>query len=259
MDKIFIIKLILSFVVGGSYIAFLIWISEKFGSRIGGMLIGLPSTGLISLIFIAWTQSKEVAVRALPVFPATIGAAALFIVAFIYFHKYGNVKSFLLALLLWFVLSFPLAFFALRNIWISFVLGIIFLGIAIWRLNKFPYKKLESFTLTRNEFLFRIIFAGSLIAFAVFLGKALGPLFGGMFASFPVAFSSSLLILKRRHGIEFTSSVARTMPYGGIGNVIFAMTFFFVVPLLGMFLGTTLACLTSVIFILILNNFILKK
>lgn len=257
MDKIFFIKLILSFIAGGSFIAFLIWLSEKFGSKIGGMLIGLPSTGLISLIFIAWTQNTEAAVSALPVFPATIGAATLFSVAFIYFHKYGNVSSFFLALLLWFALSFPLAFFSLKNIWISFGLAIVFVGIAIWKLNKFPYRKLDKFSLSRSEFLFRVILAGGIISLAVLLGKVLGPLWGGMFASFPAAFSSSLLILKRRHGIEFASSVARTMPYGAISNILFAISFFYLVPALGMLLGTTLAFLVSLVFIFVVNKFII--
>lgn len=259
MGKFFLIKLLLSFVVGGFYIAFTIWVSEKFGSRLGGLFIGLPSTLLISLLFIAWTQNSQAAVAALPVVPATIAANSLFLVAFIYFHKFGRTNAFLAASLLWFALSFPLAFFSLKNILISLGLATIFFGQAIYWLRRFPHRKLERFTLTHKEFLFRVIFSGSFVTLAVLLGKALGPLWGGMFASFPAAFSSSLLLLENKHGINFASSVAKTMPYGSMGNVFFAVTFFLTVPKIGIIYGTVLAYLVSLLFALAINNTVLNK
>lgn len=259
MENIFLIKLLLSFIVGGSYIAFTIWVAEKFGSRIGGLLIGLPSTLLVSLIFIAWTQNSQAAVAALPVVPATIAANSLFLVAFIYSYKYGRAAAFTLASLLWLALSFPLAFFSLKNILISLILATVFFGLAIFWLRRFPHRKLEQFTLTHKEFLFRIVFTGSFVTLAVFLGKALGPLWGGVFASFPAAFSSSLLLLENKHGIDFTSSVAKTIPYGSMGNVFFAVTFFLTVPKVGIILGTIFAYLVALVFAIVINNTILKK
>ena len=44
ITDVFLFKLLLSFVVGGCYIAAMLWVSERFGSKIGGILIGLPLT-----------------------------------------------------------------------------------------------------------------------------------------------------------------------------------------------------------------------
>lgn len=259
MQNLFLIKLLLSFLVGGSYIAFTIWVSEKFGSRIGGLLIGLPSTILVSLIFIAWTQSPPAAVSALPVVPAALAANSLFLVIFIRLYKYGRAISFSAGLIVWLLLSFPLVFFSLKSIGASVLLASLFFGLAIYWLRKFRNRKLKRFQIGRKESALRMIFAGSLVAVAVCLGKILGPLWGGMLASFPVAFSSSFLLLENKYGIDFASATAKTMPYGSMGNVLFAVTFFYIVPLAGLIMGTMIGYLAALLFALAVNEIILKR
>lgn len=260
METEFIIKLILSFLVGGGYIASIIWVSERFGSRIGGLLIGLPSTILISLLFIAWTQSDKAAVSALPIAPAAIGASALFLAIFIHqYRKWGIVLAYIRAILVWALITFPLIFFNIKNILFSLGLSALFISVSIYYLHRFTHQKLSKSKHTKKEFLFRSFIAGSVIAFAVFLGKVLGPLWGGVFASFPAAFSSSILLLERKHGIKFASSVARTMPYGSISNVVFVLVFYFIVPLLGISLGTMISYTSSIIIAYLLNQYVLKR
>jgi hypothetical protein len=256
MDSIFLFKLFLSFIVGGLYIALTIRISERIGSRIGGLLIGLPSTLLVSLIFIAWTQDSRAAVSAIPVVPATIGVSSMFIVAFIHLYKYGKITAFIAASILWLILTLPLAILSFQSLTVSLILASVFFGITIYGLRRFPHRKLEHLALNRKEFFFRTIFAGSFIVIAVFLGKVSGPLWGGIFACFPAAFSSSLLILGNRHGIEFTSSVAKMMPLGSIGNVFFAVAFYFMVPFIGMLPGTVIAYLVSLALALSLGKIV---
>lgn len=255
----FILKLILSFIVGGLFIAFTIWVSEKFGSKIGGLLIGLPSTLIISLIFIAWTQDQSAAVSAIPIVPAAIAANSLFVVAFILLHKYGRFLAFSGATLLWTILTLPLVLTDQKNLIISLIIAVIFFTLALLYLRKFPHRKLEHFTFSTQEFLFRTIFAGSIVALAVFLGKILGPLWGGLFASFPAAFFSTLYLLEKRYDINFTSSVARTMPYGSMGNVIFAVSFFLLVPAIGMISGIIISYIISLVFAVLIYKFILTE
>lgn len=258
ISNIFLIKLGLSFLVGGLYIALTTWAAEKLGSKIGGILIGLPLTLLVSLIFIAWTQSTNSAVAAIPIVPAAIAADSIFIAALIKFFKHGKITSYLLALFVWFFLTFPLVFIYIQNIWISLFLATVFFSIAILYLRKFPDRKIKNFKLSSNEFLFRVLFFGTFISLSVLLGKILGPLWGGLFASFPAAFSSSLLILEQRHGIDFMSSVAKTMPYGSIANVLFATTFYFITPWLGILYGILISYSVALISVIVINK-LLKK
>ena len=49
-DHFFVIKVLISFVVAGIWIAGATLLAERFGSKIGGLITNLPSNILISLI-----------------------------------------------------------------------------------------------------------------------------------------------------------------------------------------------------------------
>ena len=237
----FALKLLLSFLVGGAYIAFTIWLSEKFGSKLGGIAMGLPSTALVSFIFIAWTQDLSAAVSAAPITPLVTAACTIFVAAFVRFYGLGRAKSLALALLVWVALTIPFVLLHADSILFSLAVAAIFFAVSISYLRRFPHRKLPRNVSSTGEFLFRSAFAGTIVACAVFFGKTLGPLWGGLFAAFPAAYSSSLFLLSRKHGIDFTASVARSMPFGSIANVVFETAFFFLAYSLGLWGGLAAA------------------
>ncbi len=255
--NLFFVKLVLSFLVGGSYIALTIWASERFGSKIGGVLVGLPSTLLVSLIFIAWTQNTGAALNAIPVVPAAIAANSLFLVAFITLYKHGKVIALAGALLCWLLLTLPLVLTRINNIGLSLFLAAVFFSPAVLYFRRFDHQRLMFFKSTGNIFIFRACYAGSFVALAVLLGRFWGPLWGGLFSSFPAAFSSALLLIERAHGIEFASSVAKSMPYGSMGNIIFIIVFYFLTPHVGLVYGLIVGYAGSIVFILAVNRFLL--
>src|SRR5262245_35915589 len=155
ITDVFLFKLLLSFVVGGCYIAAMLWVSERFGSKIGGILIGLPLNSLISLIFIAWTQGAQAATAAVPVIPATIAANSILLVMFIHQYQYGRLIAYGSGLLGWLLLTFPLVIPPVQRIFALLLLAALFFTGAIYFLRKFPYRKIPKFTLPRAEFLFR--------------------------------------------------------------------------------------------------------
>ena len=59
-----------------------------------------------------------------------------------------------------------------------------------------------------------------MIAFAVFMGKIGGPVYGGIFATFPAMFLSTLVITYRAGGAEFSRAVAKSLFVSGIINVV---------------------------------------
>ncbi|MCX7965133.1 MAG: hypothetical protein N2596_00710, partial [Syntrophorhabdaceae bacterium] len=69
MDKIFLIKVIISFIIGSIWITGSTYIAERYGTKLGGVVVGLPSTIIFGLLFIGWTQSVEVAVEATDIVP----------------------------------------------------------------------------------------------------------------------------------------------------------------------------------------------
>lgn len=244
----FIIKIVLSIVLGGSYAAILTWVSERFGSKIGGLLIGLPSTSLVGLIFIAWTQNPAFAVATTLIIPAAISAASLFVIAFVLsYSRWGGLISFVLAMLFWSILTLPLIAIHLDNMGWSLIIGAFYFMAAILIVRKFSDQKLTKIRVTPKTLFIRAVTSGSIIGLAVVLGNLLGPLWGGLMSSFPAVFASSMIILLHAHGIEFTSSVAKRMPYGNLTNAAFAVSFYFIVPHLGMLLGTALAYFSAIL------------
>ena len=87
MDRLFIVQLITSFVVGGSFIAFMSFIAEKASERIAGMIISLPATIAISFFFIGWALSPQKVAEIAPVLPVMEGVVMLFAVTYLYLSK----------------------------------------------------------------------------------------------------------------------------------------------------------------------------
>lgn len=258
MDETFALKLLLSFIVGGGYIAFTIWLSEKFGSKIGGIAIGLPSTSLMGLLFIAWSQNDAAAVSAVPIMPAVAGVNSIFVAIFFLLYKAGWKSALAVAFSFWLVANLFLVFLPLESLALSLMLAAILYIISASFLSKFPHRKLPAHHSSAGEFLFRAVFAGAVVATAVFLAKSLGPLWGGVFSNFPAAFLSAMILVSRKHGDEFSASVGRTMAFASMASVSFAISFYFAVPAIGLALGVALSFIVSLAVGWLIYRFFLK-
>src|SRR5258708_33146817 len=115
MVDLFIVKLILSFLVGGLYVIAATVSADKLGSKIGGLISGLPSTVLFGLLFIGWTQNSQAGVEATTLLPAVIGVACFFLITYVYFIKYNIWLAFVLAFIVWGLLTFGLFVVHLTN------------------------------------------------------------------------------------------------------------------------------------------------
>lgn len=231
--EIFILRVVASFLVGGLYIAAMARLSEKFGSKLGGLMVALPSTALIGLGFIAWVQSATAIKEATAIMPATVAASTIFLVVFSLCYRYGLAMAYLLGIMVWFALNLPVTILKLHSIVIALLLAAVLMSISINFFHHQPHRTVQAFRSGRWTLVIRAIFAGSFIALAVICSKLLGPVWGGMFASFPAAFSAVVLIFGRTHGQEFTASVSRTMVNGGLANIVFVTAVHFLVTPLG--------------------------
>lgn len=59
IDKLFLIQVVTSFIVGGVFIAILGFIAERSSPKVAGIVLSLPSTMAISFFFIGWTLSPS--------------------------------------------------------------------------------------------------------------------------------------------------------------------------------------------------------
>jgi hypothetical protein len=208
-------------------------VSERFGSKLGGLLVALPSTALVGLGFIAWGQGQSAISEATSVMPATVAASTIFLVVFSLLYRYGLLIAYFSGIIIWFGLNIPVVALKLHNFGIALLISAILLSISITFFHHQPHRTLAPLKADKLDLIIRAVFAGSFIALAVACSKLLGPVWGGLFASFPAAFSAVVLIFSRAHGSDFTASVSRTMVNGGMVNVVFVSAVHFLVSSLG--------------------------
>ena len=245
MDAAFWLKLTLSFIVGSLWVTGTTLSAERFGSKIGGLIGGLPSTVVIALLFIGVTQSAQVAAQATTVMPLAQGVNGLFALAFMLLVKRGLRAGLLGSLLVWFILSTLLYFLDIQRLWISILGWLVLLAFCYWvveRQMKIEAKGRLQVAYHLAQILWRAVFGGTVIAWAVFMGKVGGPLLGGIFGSFPAMYLSNLVITSLTGGREFARSVGKSLLISGLVNVpLYEIIVRLLYPAIGLGLGTIIA------------------
>jgi uncharacterized membrane protein (GlpM family) len=254
----FILKLALSFLIGGAWVSLGIALAERRGARFGGLVIGFPSTILFTLFFIGWTQSTQAAVRAAAVIPAAHGINALFLLAAVSLLRQGLRAALSVGLGVWFGLALVLVAAKFDGFSAGLLIYVALLAASYSLLGRAlpdgpdlprpegPSRSTPALILGRGALV------GGIIALAVLLTKAAGPLVGGVFAIFPAAFLGTLVATYISRGAAFSASVMRAALLGGISVVVYAAAVRLTYPQLGLGWGTaasTAAALGSTLLI----------
>ena len=249
LDQAFLIKLALSFVVGSVWITSVTVIAERYGSKIGGFIGGLPSTIVVALLFIGLSQSTQDASRAAVMIPLVMGVNGLFILIYLARVKHGLVKALLTALLIWFVIIAGVIFIGVESALVSFLVWSIALGLAYYiseHIMDIAHKGGVRVPYTTQQIVTRGLVSGFMISLAVLISRLTGPVVGGIFSNFPVIFMSTLYITYRTGGAEFSRAVAKTLMVSGMINVgVYSFTAHFAYQHTGLVLGTLIAVVVS--------------
>jgi len=248
----FALKVATSFLVGGAYVALVTYVSEHINPRLGGVLAGLPSTALVGLIFIALTQNSAASVKAGVAIPAGFGFTVLLVALYVNLREHHSITNAIAkAIGLWLVLAVLVFGLLPKSLLLATIVFVTCFLIAVFSLEKVKVESSKRVPITAQESLTRALVAGILIAIAVILAKVLGAFIGGIVASFPVVVISSLTILDYKRGKNLMTSTAKTMPFGSFGTVAFLVGFHFLVPNLGLLVGSILSYGVSIVFAVI--------
>ena len=245
MDILFWYKLGLSFIIGGAWVTVSTIAAEKFGSIVGGLLAGFPSTVAVALFFIGATQSAVVASNSTTVIPMTHGVNGLFLLIFILLIDKGLFISLFAAFFVWFGNAFILSVTGINNFLISILVWLILFFFTFYitekviKINKQGKIKLH---FSKRQVAVRALFGGSVIAFAVFIGKVSGPTLGGVFSTFPAMFTSTLIVTHLSGGAVFSKAVAKSMLFSGLINVtLYVIVVRYLYLWIGIYYGTAIA------------------
>jgi hypothetical protein len=262
MDNLFILQLVISFLVGGGFIAFLSFIAEKSSEKVAGMIVSLPSTMVISFFFIGWALSPEAVANIAPLIPMISGIVMIFTVVYLYLSKIklSKLASMILctigSLFVWFLFAVPFAIIEFSNLWISLLGYLILAGIAYYFITIKTHQKSVHTPLKYTLFqkIFRAVFSGFIITLAVFLSKTAGPFWGGIFSGFPSLFLSTLTIFYWHYDSSFLFKIWKNSPLGSIIFVIYSISAIYTFPAFGIWGGTIVSYLISLIVFLVLTK-----
>ena len=90
MNEIFLVKVGLSSIAGGAWATFATIAAERFGTKLGGIIVGAPATVSITLFFIGWTQTPAFASQATTIIPIIMGINILFIVVYLILSRLSD-------------------------------------------------------------------------------------------------------------------------------------------------------------------------
>lgn len=249
MPDLFWLHLALAFIVGGLWVTLTTIAAERFGSKVGGFIGGLPSTAVVSFFFIGLSQTPAVASQSTTVFPLAYAFSGLFLVSYAALARHGFVVALMGSLLVWFTLSGLVVILDVKNLALSLtVYGLIF-WISYYALEK--RLKLASVTKAKIRYdtwqiTWRAAFSGLTIACVVFVSKVGGPIFGGVFSAFPAVFISTLIVSYQVRGMEFSRALTKPlMVTGMITIVVYSLGVRYFYPGFGLVLGTLMAYAVS--------------
>ncbi len=262
MDSAFLIQLSLSFVVGSVWVLVTTILSDRYGSKFGGFIGGLPSTAVVSFFFIGLTQSTVIAARATTVFPLSYGFTGLFLVLYALLWRRGFIVSFGVSISAWFSLAACVVLIKFEDFFLSVCLYFFFFIFAVYVLEyrlKLPSMGKGDLKFSSLHFIFRAVFGGSIVALAVFLSRIGGPVFGGIFSAFPAVFISILFINYRSRGMEFSRAMTKPMLVTGMISIfLYGLGVRYFYPSIGLWWGTLAAYFISLIGAL-LSYFMIQK
>ena len=220
MDKLLIWNLLLSFLVGGLWIAGAARVAELCGPRLGGFLAGLPSTSVAAFLFIGISDGTPRVAEAAALFPLPFSVNALFLGAFVLASRRSLAGGLAAALLTWLGAEALIVLWAPRDsglalgVWLAVVAGTT--ALVIFRKRPFvpPSRVRPGF----GELLLRAALSGLVVAGAVLASRAGGAVFGAIFAAFPAVYTMTLLLTGRSSGTAFARAAVMPLLLSGLLN-----------------------------------------
>ncbi|MBI5227950.1 DUF3147 family protein [Candidatus Micrarchaeota archaeon] len=243
--------------MGGTAVSLAIFMAEKFGPKLGAVILSLPTTSLVALFFIGLSNSPDFVTG---VTPFSIVGMSIYLVFLSFFilaaERLGKI-ALALVIPFWFALAFTVLKLPAPDLVLATVSFLTIYAIANFFLNGKKYdSKIEKPVTGIQIFLVRSLFGGLVISTAVFLSKISGPELGGLFTMFPATTISSYGIFANSYKKEFVLSVATKMLPFSLVIVFYALAVNFFYPPLGIYLGTIVSFALAFGFSYLLNRLI---
>lgn len=261
MDSTFLLKVVSSFVIAGSWIALSTMIAERLGSKIGGLISNLPSNILVSLIFIALVNDASYVANAAISVPLGISICTMFLVVFIIFLRFSLLIAIFTSLLFWLLAALVSSQLYLENFYMNISISLVTIllsALFLEKILKTPSVKNTKRKLSFPQFIGRILFSGSIVAGVVIISKFSNPYFVGIFATFPAMLISTMIILSVNQGKKFAQGTGKILALSLSNTVVYIAAVYFTYPRFGILWGTLISYSLSILWITFLYPLVKK-
>ncbi|MBN1988905.1 MAG: DUF3147 family protein [Bacteroidales bacterium] len=257
----FLIKVGLSIVIAGLWISTATILAQKLGSKLGGLIANLPSTILVSVLFIALTQGAVFAADSTKFVPIGMTIDTIFLLVFIATAKHGVAKATILSLLSWLILAVLASYMPP----LSAALGILLFAVTVigaftateyfMNIPSLPRERVKP---TMQVVLTRAIFSGSVVGAAVVVGQSGSAFWTGVTSTFPAVMLSSMVILTVTAGKAFARATGKVMLVSSTNIVVYGFAVSWLYPKVGIVWGTIVSFGLSALWVYMLRPLVNK-
>jgi uncharacterized membrane protein (GlpM family) len=257
------IKIALSFVVAGAWVAFSTLVAEKHGSRLGGLIAGMPSNAVVGLLFLGWAYGPVGAAEVASVVPLAMVSYLAFLLAYIGAAGRWGMPSFAIGLLAWLIVAAAISAFGNWSVDVGVLaysactLAAFFIADRVLRVQS-KIRGGSCAQASEGEVAFRVVLAGGMVALVVAAPSLAGPYFGGLLMTFPAATMSNLYILARAQGMDFSRAAAKSMILSSGGCYLFILLGYFTYPWMGVLPGTLVSYAAAALYLAAIKPFVDK-
>ena len=224
----FIYDIIACFVLGGIWVLLSSLAAQHFGGKIGGFIAGLPSTAVLAIFFITYTEGARHGFDVASVFPLAISVNAVFLAAFAAFSSKSFSTGLLISLGIWVLIESVCMYFRPVHFGVIVTLGILLFLVSFFYISRLhiPDPGIRPVRHGMFDMFIRAVSGGSIIVLAMLGSRLGGPVLGGILSAFPGTVVATLIISDAYGGRDLTRVMARPMMVSGVINcMVFAFAY----------------------------------
>ena len=252
MDSIFILRLVLSFLIAGGWVAGATFLAEKWGSKIGGMIANLPSNILVSMLFVAVVQDTDYVAGAMPAVPVGMMIDTVFLLVMIVLLKRGLFIASSVSLGVWLVLALLSIQVNSGNFANNLAVYAVVTAVSFYLLERIfnvASVKEEKKSYSPGQIALRAVFAGSVVTAVIIISKFAPPLVTGIIATFPAILLTTMIILTVNQNAGFAQATGKIMVLTSSNIVVYSIGLYFTYPTLGIVRGTIISFAAAVLWV----------
>jgi hypothetical protein len=248
------VRLVLTFLSMGVWVTAIALATEKWGGKLGGFLVGIPSTSALSFFFTGLYVSPIAASNATNAFPVFLSLTGLMLLFFGFAVRRGFAFAIITSSMVWFFVCVLFIYLELDNFELSLIASTVFLVILYAGFRWWLRPRAQAQAKPKHTvpiLVLRFVFGGSAVTMAVLMGQLGIPILSGMFAAFPALTISSLVAVhlnKENKGIERAGGMIMSMMISiTVMCIPYSIAVHYLYPTLGIFYGTAMAFTVSLI------------